>query len=123
MIYMFASILTIQTLVNCKLGEQHSFPRNTFQSVRGVFFFGAPHHGMHIDDIAEMATELSADHRMHLVNYLKKDSDQLQKDVSSFITFAGDFPIVSFYETVMSRELVKAEVGDIDHHSTYMNLQ
>jgi len=118
------SILTIlHTLVNCKQGERHSFPLKTLQSVRGVFFFGAPHRGMHVDDIVEMATELSAEHRMHLINYLKKDSDQLLKDLSGFITLAGDFSIVSFYETVMSRGLVKAEAGDIDHHSIYMNLQ
>jgi hypothetical protein len=78
---------------------------------------------MHVDDIVEMATELSAEHRMHLLDYLKKDSVPLLKDLSSFITLAGDFPIVSFYETVMSQKLVKAEASDRDHHSTNMNLQ
>lgn len=66
---------------------------------------------MHVDDIAEMATELSAEHRMHIVDYLRKDSVLLQRSVSAFKTLAGEFPIVSFYETVMSQALAKAEVG------------
>jgi len=66
-----------------------------------------------VDDIAEMATELSAEHRMHIVEYLRKDSVPLQISVSAFKTLTGEFPIVSFYETVMSQALEKAEVGSL----------
>ncbi len=65
---------------------------------------------MHVDDIAQMATELSAEHRMHIVDYLRKDSEQLRIDMSAFKTLTGEFPICSFYETVMSQALKKAEV-------------
>ena len=101
----------LQALVDCKLSVPKSFPRRTFQAVRGVLLFGAPHRGMHVDDILEMATELSAETRMDLVNYLKQDSNQLQQDLNSFRVLAGDFPIVSFYETILSQALMKAEVG------------
>ena len=69
---------------------------------------------MHVDDIAEMATELSAEHRMHIVDYLRKGSVQIQTDMNGFKTLAGEFPIVSFYETVMSQTLEKAEVGSLN---------
>lgn len=69
---------------------------------------------MHVDDIVQMATELSAQHRMHIVDYLREDSVQLQIDMSGFKTLTGEFPIVSFYETVMSQALEKAEVGSLN---------
>ena len=67
-----------------------------------------------MDDIAKMATELSAEHRMHIIDYLRKDSVQLQIDMSGFKTLTGEFPIVSFYETVMSQALENAEVGSLN---------
>lgn len=69
---------------------------------------------MYVDDIAEMATDFSAEHRMHIVDYLRKDSVQLQIDMSGFKTLTGEFPIVSFYETAMSQALEKAEVGSLN---------
>ena len=105
------SLIFFQATIKCKLAEPKSFLRDTFRAIRGILFFGAPHRGMHVDDIAEMATELSAEHRMHIVDYLRKDSVQRQIDMSSFKTLTGEFPIVSFYETVMSQALEKAEVG------------
>ena len=69
---------------------------------------------MHVNDIIAMVTELSAEHRMYLLKYLRQDSDQLPRDVSSFSAFAGDFPRISFYETIMSQPLVRAEADDID---------
>ena len=69
---------------------------------------------MHVEDIAEMATELSANHRMHIIDYLREDSVQLQIDISGFKTLAGEFPIISFIETVMSQALEKAEVDSFN---------
>jgi hypothetical protein len=89
-----------------------------FQAVQAVFFFGAPHRGMRVDDLAEMAEELSADHGMSIVDYLREHSGQLAKDLSSFITLAADVQIVSFYETLMSQKLQKAKVNDIYHLSS-----
>lgn len=68
---------------------------------------------MYVDDIAEMAIDFSAEHRMHIVDYLRKDSVPLQIDMNGFKTLTGEFPIVSFYETAMSQALEKAEVGSL----------
>ncbi|KAL8917214.1 MAG: hypothetical protein Q9172_005944 [Xanthocarpia lactea] len=101
-----------EATVACKLAEPRSFRHNTFRAIRGILFFGAPHHGMHVDDIAEMATGLSAKHRMHIIDYLRRDSIQLQIDMSGFKTLTGEFPVVSFYETVMTQALEKAEAAE-----------
>ncbi|KAL8857500.1 MAG: hypothetical protein Q9178_005995 [Gyalolechia marmorata] len=106
-----AVVVALATIA-CKLAEPRSFRHNTFRAIRGILFFGAPHHGMHVDDIAEMATGLSAKHRMHIIDYLRRDSIQLQIDLSGFKTLTGEFPVVSFYETVMTQALEKAEVSE-----------
>ena len=98
-------------LVACKLETPNSSAHKIFQAVRAVFRFGAPHRGMCVDDLVEMAEELPADHRMGIIDYLREDSGQLAKDLSSFITLAADVQIVSFYETKMSQKLQKAKVN------------
>ena len=105
----------MKALKQCKLSESQSFPRKTYRSVYGVLFFGAPHQGMEVEDIVDMATDLGAQERLHLVSVLEKGSEPLQQHLGSLTSLAGDFRIVSFYERILSRKLEKAEVGGLHY--------
>lgn len=76
-----------------------------FQSTRAAIFFGTPHRGLLVDDILAMVGEGSP--RVALVNSISSGSNVLKIELEKFFDCSASLRIVSFYETMQTRKLVK----------------
>ncbi|KAA8895135.1 hypothetical protein FN846DRAFT_785438, partial [Sphaerosporella brunnea] len=86
-----------------------------YACVRGIFFFGTPHQGLHVDDLKEMvAMQVKKDNYAleHLLDQLNNYSEFLENQqetcVQMWEAFTGK--IYSFYETRMTKTVVSSEV-------------
>jgi hypothetical protein len=71
----------------------------------GILFFGTPHKGLLIDDIEHMVAGDDDHPRTELLEQIKANSDLLMYQLIDFKNHIRDWKIVSFYETLQTRQL------------------
>lgn len=99
----------MQSLVTAKQYDITTDPaiHSIFKATYATIFFGTPHRGFSVDDIRAMINEKSGSGRIALVNSIQKNSTNLTIGLDSFLSFAMQFKIISFYEQMMTQKLVQ----------------
>jgi hypothetical protein len=71
----------------------------------GIIFFGAPHSGLHTDDLEGMIAVHSGEHRRNLIMQLKEGSEFLETQKEDLMNVWKRFKgkLVSFFETVKTK--------------------
>jgi protein SERAC1 len=78
-----------------------ALPKATY----GILLFGTPHKGLLIDDIKHMVAGDDEHPRTELLEQIKDKSDLLMYQLVDFKNHTRDWKIVSFYETLQTRQL------------------
>ncbi|KAK6356001.1 hypothetical protein TWF718_000374 [Orbilia javanica] len=94
-----------------------------YASVRAIFFFGVPFGGMRLEDVLSMLEgndEISGQ-GCKLVQDIVYETARATNTVTMFKQRIGDTrtPVFSFYETHMTKKVVKLPNGDYGRHGDY----
>jgi hypothetical protein len=78
------------------------------KATHGIFFFGAPHDGLHIDDLLHIV-ETDDEQRKYLIMQLTESSEFLENQKDDLINVWKGFRgrVVSFFETVKTHTVQK----------------
>ncbi|EXJ76254.1 uncharacterized protein A1O5_00762 [Cladophialophora psammophila CBS 110553] len=110
----FGGILIAHTLVKAKelsYLPEHEVYGSLVKSTHALLFFAVPHRGITLEDVAKMVEEESEPHRASLVQEIIELSDSITPGMESFINMTMDKNIVSFYETRLTKAVMKVSVN------------
>jgi protein SERAC1 len=71
----------------------------------GILFFGTPHKGLLIDDIKQIVAGDEDHPRTEILEQIRAKSNLLIYQLVDFKNHIRDWKIVSFYETLQTRQL------------------
>ncbi|OQU98905.1 Ankyrin repeat-containing protein [Cladophialophora immunda] len=104
----FGGILIAHALVAAREKDDGSLVKST----HAFLFFGVPHRGISLEDVAKMVDEDSQPQRALLVREIIQSSSGIDPIMESFINMTMGKKIVSFYETRMTRAVTRASFRD-----------
>jgi hypothetical protein len=99
-----------QALLLAKIGNNF---KNIYKSTRAIFFFGAPYAGMNVNELTDMIQDTAPGDDSSRVNFVKQLSANssflytLREDITYLLDATSGIEIISFYETMPIRALVK----------------
>lgn len=87
------------------LVKDHQKDGPTFKATRGILFFAVPHRGMDVEDMIKAIKYGNTSERR--LDQISKDQSYWRQELDSFVDVIRDFKVASFYETALTRRLIK----------------
>ncbi|KAF2635275.1 hypothetical protein P280DRAFT_412043 [Massarina eburnea CBS 473.64] len=103
----FGGIIAANTLIQAQLG----FDRAFYNAMDAFFFFGTPHKGLSVQEILDMLVDPNHP-RVDLLGQIDSKNKFLGDQLRNFKNVLGDRKVTSFYETKLTRKLVKVSGDD-----------
>jgi hypothetical protein len=85
--------------------EDHPTIATLHRATYGMLLFGIPHKGLIVDDMLKMLAGKENHPRSVLLQQIREKSDLLAFQLADFKNLIRDRKIVSFYETVQTKQL------------------
>ncbi|KAF2633913.1 hypothetical protein BU25DRAFT_381757 [Macroventuria anomochaeta] len=103
----FGGIILAHCLVKAVQTTEDDHPTiaSLHKATYGMLLFGIPHRGLVVDDIQKMLAGEHGHPRRELLGQIKEQSDLLALQLDDFRNLVRDRKVVSFYETVQTRQL------------------
>ncbi|RYP90663.1 hypothetical protein DL770_003201 [Monosporascus sp. CRB-9-2] len=109
-----ARVIT-KSIVKCKIWDRNEFNKALLDSLKGLVFFGAPHHGMDTKDIESYLSKTYSGEptgiaRKTLLNELRKNNPAVERELQDFKDLVGQqlkIRIISVYERKPGHRLIQ----------------
>ncbi|RII11229.1 hypothetical protein CUC08_Gglean005702 [Alternaria sp. MG1] len=103
----FGGIIMAHCLVKAVQTNEDDHPTiaSLHRATYGMLLFGIPHTGLVVDDIQKMVAGQDNHPRGALLEQIRSKSDLLAFQLADFKNLIGDRKVVSFYETLQTRQL------------------
>lgn len=85
--------------------DDHPTIASLHRATYGMLLFGIPHTGLVVDDIQKMVAGQDNHPRGALLEQIRSKSDLLAIQLADFKNLIRDRKVVSFYETLQTRQL------------------
>ncbi|KAF2458876.1 hypothetical protein BDY21DRAFT_282753 [Lineolata rhizophorae] len=103
----FGGNIITHSLPYAKTYESDAKICSIVKATYGMHFFGVPHNGIALDDVVDMVKDGSKPERVELVNEIINTAKSLTFPKENFKNMATNLKIVSFYETNMTKKVIK----------------
>ncbi|TGJ83363.1 hypothetical protein E0Z10_g5380 [Xylaria hypoxylon] len=105
----------IKSIVKCKVLDRNEFNKAILDSLKGLVFFGAPHHGLDTKDTEAYVSKIYSDEptgdaRKSLLNELQKNIPAVERELQDFKDLVGEqlkIRVISVYERKPGRRLIQ----------------